>query len=91
MQTNQTRHRTEQLGDAIAEAYEMSSAVASNRTTASELAARRLERVLARGANARLVAALRDLARELAPVRARGGRLDGRGKTWAPASLAAAR
>jgi hypothetical protein len=88
MQTNQTGHGTEQLGDAIAEAYEMSSAVASNRTTASELAARRLERVLARGANARLVSALRDLARELAPVRVR---LDGRGKTWAPASLAAAR
>jgi hypothetical protein len=91
MQTHQSKSGTEQLGEAIAAAYETSTALAPNGTTASELAARRLERVLARGANVRLVAALRDLARELAPVRMRSARSDGDGTSWAPTSLAAAR
>ncbi len=78
MQTNQPKFGTAQLGETIAAAYDTSSAVASNPTTAGELAARRLERVLARGANARLVAALRDLADELTPVRARPVRQDRR-------------
>jgi hypothetical protein len=89
MQSHQSERGAERLGDAIAIAYEMSSAIASNRTTASELAARRLGRVLARGANARLVAALRDLARELAPVRLQAARPEG-GRAWSPPSLAGA-
>ena len=71
MHTEQSQSETQQLGDAIVAAYEVSSTVTSNRGTASDLAARHLERVLVRGANVRLVAALRDLAGELAPPRAR--------------------
>jgi hypothetical protein len=91
MQSHQSKSGTEQLGEAIAAAYESSTAVAPNSTTATELAARHLERVLARGANVRLVAALRDLAREFAPIRVRSSQSDGHGRTWAPTSLAAAR
>lgn len=71
MQTKETDSQTQQLGEAIIAAYDLSSAVASDRTTAKKLAARHLARVLVHGANERLVAALRELARELAPRRAR--------------------
>ena len=43
-------------------------AVGSDRTTTGELAARHLERVLLHGSNARLRAAMADLARELTPT-----------------------
>jgi len=65
MQTQRSQSETQQLGDAIVAAYEVSRTVTSDRGTAGELAARHLERVLVRGANARLVAVLRDLASEL--------------------------
>jgi hypothetical protein len=91
MQTQQPSVQTKKLGDVIAAAYEMSTAVASDGATANELAARHLERVLTRGANMRLVAALRGLARQLAPSRAHTARSDVHGKTWAPRRLAVAR
>jgi hypothetical protein len=91
MQTHQSFVQTKKLGDVIAAAYAMSDVVAPDRATANELAARRLERVLARGSNMRLVAALRGLARELAPARARAARPDVQGTTWTLPPLAVAR
>lgn len=91
MHTGQSQSETQQLGDAITSAYEVSSTVSSDRTTASKLAARHLERVLVSGANARLVAALRDLASELAPRPARASRSHARGLDLAREWLAVAR
>ena len=91
MHREQSQSKPQELGDAIVAAYEVSSAVTSSRGTASELAARHLERVLLRGANVRLVAALRDLASELALPRARASRPTARSRAWAPERLAAAR
>ena len=91
MGTRHTDSDMQQLGDAIAAAYAVSTTVSSNSTTASELAARHLERVLVRGANVRVVAALRELASELAPARARASRPTARDLAWAPARLAVAR
>jgi hypothetical protein len=54
------------LGEVVAAAYELGTVVAPDRTTAADLAARHLARMLARSGNARLVAAVADLARELA-------------------------
>ena len=48
--------------------FEQGSAVADDAVSAADLAARRLERVLARGGNARLALALANLAVELAPA-----------------------
>jgi hypothetical protein len=57
-----------QLGEVVAAAYELGTLVAPDRTMAADLAARHLERMLVRSGNARLVAAVADLARELAGV-----------------------
>jgi len=73
MQTTQALAQTEELVDVITAAYEVSDSVAPDQAITSELAARHLERVLVRGANLRLVAAMRQLAAELgAPTRASG-------------------
>jgi hypothetical protein len=71
MQTKHEISTTPTLGEAVAASYELGSAVASDRATAANLAARHLERVLGRGSNARLAIALADLARDLAPARPR--------------------
>ncbi len=68
MQTKHEISTTLTLGEAVAAAYELGSAVAPDRATAADLAARHLERVLVRGSNARLALALEDLARDLAPA-----------------------
>jgi hypothetical protein len=65
----QTRNRGSEglkLGDAVAALYEIGNVVASDRTTARDLAARCVGRRLARSGNVRLAVALTDLARELA-------------------------
>ena len=89
MQTKQAD--SENLGAVVAAAYAVSSAITSDPGAASELAARHLERVLVRGCNARLVAALRGLARELTPTSARVVRASVRDGAWAPQRLAVAR
>ena len=64
----QTRDRTAEgpkLGDAVAAFYELGNAVASDRATARDLAARCVGRRLSRSGNVRLAATLTDLAREL--------------------------
>ena len=71
MQTNQLVPQKKKLEDAITAAYEVSDAITPDRAMANALAARHLERVLVRGANVRLIAALESLARELAPARVR--------------------
>ena len=91
MQTQHSKLQGKKLGDLIAAAYEMSSAVASDGATANELAARHLERVLARSANLRVVAALRGLARELTPTHARAAHPGVHGRAWTPPPLAVAR
>lgn len=91
MQTKQGTSQTERLGDLVVAAYEISGAVASDRATADELAARHLERVLVRGPNVRLVVALKGLARELARASVRPARSTVRDRDWAPARLAVAR
>ena len=91
MQNNNLSAQTKKLGDVITAAYAVSGAITSDRATADELAARHLERVLVRGANLRLVAALRDLARELAPAGTRAVRSNPRDARWAPARLAVGR
>jgi hypothetical protein len=65
MQTNHADSPVLRLGEIVAACYELGTTVASDRAMAADLAARHLERVLVRGSNARLVAALTDLAREL--------------------------
>jgi hypothetical protein len=56
------------LGAMVEKLFEQGSTVADDAVAAADLAARRLERVLVRGGNARLAFALADLALELAPV-----------------------
>lgn len=63
-----TNQKTLSLGAVVEKLFEQAEAVAENGVAAADLAACRLERVLARGANARLAAAVADLAREIAPV-----------------------
>jgi len=91
MQTNQLIAQTKRLGDVITAAYEVSDEISPDRAVANELAARHLERVLVRGANLRLVAALRDLARELAAPGAQVVRSNVRDAGWAPPKLAVGR
>ncbi len=74
MRTKYEIATTPTLAEAVAAAYELGSAVAPDRATAADLAARHLERVLVRGSNARLALALADLARELAPAGPRARR-----------------
>lgn len=62
--------QTQSLGEIVAAAYELGVTIASDRGVAAELAARHLERMLARGRNVRIAAALVDLASELEPARA---------------------
>jgi hypothetical protein len=66
MQTRNQKSEGPKLGDMVAAIYELGSAVAPDRATAGDLAARSLGRILARGRNARLAIALSDLARDLA-------------------------
>ena len=91
MQTNRLVAQPKKLEDVITAAYEVSDVITADRAMATELAARHLERVLVRGANLRLVAALRHLARELAPARVRPFRSTGRDGRWVPARLAVGR
>ena len=69
MQVNprSSKSPTLNLGEAVAAAVDLGSAIAGDGDTASKLAARRLERVLLRGSNARLALAIAGLARDLAP------------------------
>ena len=62
------------LGEVVAAAYEVGSQVTPDPVVAAKLAARRLERVLVRGANRRLQSALSELARELEPAARRVSR-----------------
>jgi hypothetical protein len=66
MQTKNPKSGGPKLGDMVATIYELGSAVAPDRATAGDLAARSLGRILARGHNARLAITLSDLARDLA-------------------------
>jgi len=76
MQIKRGDSQAQRFGDAVVAAVDLGAALAPDPAIASALAARHLERVLARGANKQLTAALADLARELAPsgVRASGSR-----------------
>lgn len=91
MRTKREDSQAQNLGDAVVAAVDLGAGVARDRSVASALAARHLERVLARGANRRLVAALASLARELAPTRARTPRARGRAAIWTVGQLAVAR
>lgn len=68
MTTNHVPAQT--LGDLVAASYERGQALSQDSIAAAELAARHLERVLVRGSNLRVSAALARLAREIAPKRA---------------------
>ena len=68
MTTNQNG-KTLSLGAMVEKLIDQAGAAAHDGVAPVDIAARRLEQVLARGANARLAAALGDLARELGPVR----------------------
>jgi hypothetical protein len=72
MQAREQNLPKPRLGEVVEAAYALGNLVTTDRATASDLAARRLERVLARGSNRHLAAALAGLARELAPKHARG-------------------
>ena len=73
MQTREQNQPKARLGEVVEAAYALGSLVAAaDRATASDLAARRLERVLVRGRNRHLAVALAGLARELAPEAAGG-------------------
>lgn len=92
MQTNPMSSKSTNLGDAVAAAVDLGSAIAGERDTASKLAARRLERVLLRGSNARLALAIVDLAFELAPRSAAASALDrGRARARGLTALASQR
>lgn len=68
MQIEHQNPKATKLGEIVIAAYDLGSAVASDPATAGDLAARHLERLLLRGGNARVVAALADLAQDLAPT-----------------------
>lgn len=70
MKTNQ-KSKLMSLGAMVEKLVEQENALADGTVGAADLAAHRLERVLARGGNMRLAAALADLGRELAPVSSR--------------------
>jgi hypothetical protein len=72
MQTREQNLPKPRLAEVVEAAYALGHLVAPDRATASDLATRRLERVLARGSNRHLAAALAGLAHELAPRHARG-------------------
>lgn len=77
------------LGAMVEELFEQGNAVADDAVAAADLAARRLERVLVRGGNARLAVALADLALELAPASSgRSRRLDTRSQAFPSARAA---
>ena len=67
MRTKDSNSDAPNVGDMVAAACEMGSAIASDPAVANELAARHLERVLVRGSNARLAAALAVLALQFTP------------------------
>ena len=83
--------QAQNLGDAIVAAVDLGTGVTRDRAIASALATRHLERVLARGGNRWLAAALANLARELAPTRARSVRSTGRTAAWASRQLVVVR
>jgi hypothetical protein len=53
------------FGEVVAAAYALSNGIATDRAIVADLAVRHVERVLAHGRNARLVAALKELDRLL--------------------------
>ena len=65
MRTTERNSAGISLGDVIAASCELGSAVSPDRGVAAELAARHVGRMLARGGNSRLAAAMTLLAREL--------------------------
>jgi hypothetical protein len=69
MKRNVGESQTQNFGEVIVAACEFDSDVAPD-ATAMERAALHLERVLVRGSNARIAAALAELAAELAPAAA---------------------
>jgi hypothetical protein len=71
MQTTDRIAKTLSLGAVVEMICRQESAVAIDQNAVADLAARRLERVLVRGGNARLAAALATLAQELAPTSSR--------------------
>lgn len=68
MRTDSRSTGTPTLGDVVVAAYDSGRAVASDRDSAAELAARYVERVLLREHNTRLLVALVQLAREVGPA-----------------------
>ena len=91
MHTRNQNPEAPKLGEIVAAAYELGSTLTPDRATATDLAARHLERVLVRGGNARLVAALADLGRELAAQGPRARRPRVQTRSWTTTQLAAAR
>ncbi len=77
------------LGAMVEKLFEQGNAVADDAVAAADLAARRLERVLVRGGNARLAVALADLALELAPASSRRPRRSDTQSQSFPAARAA--
>jgi hypothetical protein len=71
MHRNVGESMTLYLGQIVTAACDLGGTIAADRAVATELAARHLERVLVRGRNARIAAALAELANELAPLQAR--------------------
>jgi hypothetical protein len=67
MTTNRNGKRLN-LGAMVEKLFDQAEGAVSDAASAADLAARRLERVLTRGGNARLAIALSDLALELAPA-----------------------
>lgn len=67
MHRNVEESKTLNLGEIVTAACELGGTLTADRAVATELAARHLERLLVRGRNARIAAALAELANELAP------------------------
>jgi hypothetical protein len=71
MQTKATFRGTMKLGEVVEAAYALGGPIAPDDATRAALAARRIERVLARAGDLRMQGALIDLARELKASRRR--------------------
>lgn len=79
MPTKHAESRRHTLGDIVAAAYDLGSAVAPDPEAGSAFAARHVEHALMRGDNLRVAVALSGLARDLSrPVRSMTGHLDER-------------
>lgn len=66
--TTNRNGKTLSLGAMVEKLFDQASAIANDGVAAADFAARRLEQVLTRGANAHLATALSDLALEFAPA-----------------------